>query len=174
MFFEEEPNSNGYASKLEAYRTDDYSVIIAIQPNDEDDAMLCQSIELNALDIRALADELNRLANEIDEEQSGVSHALRKDQNGQYKKVELQSETPPKLEREVLPKGTLQTFPKARFSNVPIGNISGGSQSQSPEPSSQEKQGSVIPDGNKKKKTADVHARYTKDESGQLQLMTAV
>lgn len=68
MFFEEEPNSNGYASKLEAYRTDDYSVIIAIQPNDEDDAMLCQSIELNALDIRALADELNRLANEIDEE----------------------------------------------------------------------------------------------------------
>lgn len=68
MFFEEEPNSNGYASKLEAYKTDDYSVIIAIQPNDEDDSMLCQSIELNAQDIRVLANELNRLASEIEKE----------------------------------------------------------------------------------------------------------
>src|SRR5690606_1661940 len=107
MFFEEEPNSNGYASKLEAYKTDDYSVIIAIQPNDEDDAMFSQSIELNALDIRALANELNRLAGEIEKEATS-------------------SRKKP---------------------------VSGGSQSQSPEPSSQMKLDAVIPDSNNGKKS---------------------
>jgi hypothetical protein len=106
MIFEEEPNSNGYASKLEAYRTDDYSVIIAIQPNDEDDAMLCQSIELDSEDIRALANELNRLANEIDEEAKAKK---------------------------------------------PVALITEGKQ--------------------KKKKPAEVHARYVKNGNGQMELM---
>src|SRR5690606_19554018 len=52
--------------------------------------------------------------------------------------------------------------------------VSGGSQSQSPEPSSQMKLSSVIPDGkNGKKKTADVHGQYVKNGNGQMELMTA-
>src|SRR5690606_31905699 len=50
--------------------------------------------------------------------------------------------------------------------------VSGGSQSQSPEPSSHLKLSAVIPDGkNGKKNTAEVHARYVKNGNGQMELM---
>jgi len=68
MIFEEEKES--YPTKLEAFRTNDYSVIIDIQPVDSTDydPLYSQSIELNVLDVRALANELNRLATEIESE----------------------------------------------------------------------------------------------------------
>lgn len=68
MIFEEEKES--YPTKLEAFKTNDYSVIIDIQPADsaDYDPIYSQSIELNALDVRALATELNRLATEIESE----------------------------------------------------------------------------------------------------------
>lgn len=67
MFFQEERGS--YSTRLEAFRNENNCVVIEIRLADEEyDPMYSQSIELDALDIRALADELNRLANEIDEE----------------------------------------------------------------------------------------------------------
>jgi len=127
MFFEEEPNSNGYASRLEVWRTNSDTVMIDVRLSD-DEPMYCQCIELDVDDIRALANELNRLANEIEREATS-------------------SRKKP---------------------------VSGGSQSQSPEPSSQMKLSSVIPDGkNGKKKTADVHGQYVKNGNGQMELMTA-
>lgn len=68
MIFREDRDN--YATELEAFKGQNNSVVIDIRPADEEeyDPMYSQSIELNALDIRALADELNRLASEIEKE----------------------------------------------------------------------------------------------------------
>jgi|SRR5690606_16156784 len=67
MIFQED--REGYATEMEVFRSQNYSVVIEIRLADEEyDPMYSQSIELNALDIRALADELNRLANEIEKQ----------------------------------------------------------------------------------------------------------
>ena len=146
MIFQED--REGYATEMEVFRSQNYSVVIEIRLADEEyDPMYSQSIELNALDIRALADELNRLANEI-ERDSNVPE-------GNISKLE-QSDT--LKAGPVIPEGN-----NGKKSLADLGITKKEAKAKKPV--------ALITEGKQKKKTGgEVHARYTK-VNGQMELM---
>lgn len=141
-----EDSDNKEKTQLKLWRTESDKVYIEMAPEDEPDCVYSQFMTLDIEDSRALAEEILRIVHEIEMDQY-------------YDKLDQQQAKSQANASNLIPVGN-------KVSNVSNGNITH---------SSQEKQGSVIPDGkNGKKKTGgEIHARYTKDESGQLQIITA-